>query len=112
MSKDDIKNLASSVHQKLLNKARETNRPFNEVLQYYAIERFLYRLSRSRVANQFVLKGALMFNTWHVVGFRPTRDIDFLGHTSNVVEQVVEVFREICEVNVEMDGIIFEIESV
>jgi hypothetical protein len=54
------KNLAASIRQRLLNKAHKTNRPYNEVLQYYAIERFLYRMSRSTFADKFILKGALM----------------------------------------------------
>ena len=58
-------NIAASIRQRLLNKARETDRPFNEVLQYFAIERFLYRLSQSDHADKFVLKGALMFTAWH-----------------------------------------------
>jgi hypothetical protein len=53
-------NLAASVHQRLLNHARATERPFNEVLQRFALERFLYRLGRSTYASRFVLKGALM----------------------------------------------------
>ena len=56
----DKKRKAASVHQKLLNKARESNRPFNELLQYYAMERFLYRVSRSEYVEQFILKGALL----------------------------------------------------
>ena len=36
------KNVAASVQQRLLNRARETTRPFNELLQYFAMERFLY----------------------------------------------------------------------
>jgi hypothetical protein len=55
------KNIAASVHQRLLNKARESSRPFNEILQYFAIERFIYRLCKSPYADRFVLKGALMF---------------------------------------------------
>ncbi len=43
----EIRNLAVSVHQQLLDKARETDRPFNELLQHFAIERFIYRLSKS-----------------------------------------------------------------
>jgi hypothetical protein len=31
----------------LLNKARQTHRPFDELLQYYAMERFFYRISNS-----------------------------------------------------------------
>jgi hypothetical protein len=56
-----IINMPASVHQRLLNKARQTKRPFNELLQYYAMERFLYRLSRSKHSKKFILKGALMF---------------------------------------------------
>ena len=42
------RNASASVRQRLLNKARADKRPFNELLQYYAMERFLYRLSCSR----------------------------------------------------------------
>ena len=41
-------NLAASVPQRLLNLARAWNRPFNELLQNFAIERFLYRFSLRR----------------------------------------------------------------
>lgn len=64
MNQKRVTNIAASIREKLLNKARETDRPFNEVLQYYAIERFLYRLSVSPFADKFVLKGALMFSVW------------------------------------------------
>ena len=56
------KNMAASVHQRLLNKARETSHPFNEILQHFAIERFIYRLSKSPHADRFVLKVDLMFS--------------------------------------------------
>ncbi len=39
----NIKNMAASVHQRLLNKAKESARPFNELMQHFAIERFIYR---------------------------------------------------------------------
>jgi len=109
---NEHKNLAASVHQKLLDKAKETNRPFNELLQYFAVERFLYRLSRSAYDQYFLLKGALMFKAWGVPGFRPTRDIDLLGRSSNEVERVTEAFRQICGTEVEADGLVFDIESV
>ena len=59
MNREVLKNVSASVHQRLLNKARESSRTFNELLQHYAIERFLYRLSMSSCADQFFLKGAL-----------------------------------------------------
>lgn len=46
-------NIAASVRQRLLNKARKDQRPFAELLQYFAMERFLYRLSQSPHADKF-----------------------------------------------------------
>jgi len=45
-----------------MNSAKASGRPFQEVLQYFAMERFLYRLSLSPHAERFILKGALLFN--------------------------------------------------
>ena len=61
MSNKLSKNMSASVHQRLLNKARNLGKPFNELLQYFVIERFLYRLSSSEHAGNFILKGGLMF---------------------------------------------------
>ena len=82
------RNIPASVRQRLLNRARNDRRPFSELLQYYAMERFLYRLSQSTHANRFILKGALMLRVWRSPELRPTMDIDMLGKTSN--EEVVE----------------------
>ena len=75
-----IKNITASIRAQLQNIAKETGRSFSEVLQYYGIERFLYRFSCSKYADQFVLKGALMFTVWQVPERRTTLDIDFLAH--------------------------------
>lgn len=101
-------NVAASVRQRLLNKARETDRPFSELLQYFAMERFLYRLSKSVHADKFVLKGALMFTAWHAPVTRPTVDIDLLGITDNSVEAIVTVVKDICRQEVEPDGLVFD----
>jgi len=106
------KNIAASVRQRLLDKARETRRPFNELLQYFAMERFLYRLSRSPHANNFVLKGALMLTVWEAPLTRPTLDIDFLGQIENSIENITKVTREICQQEVEPDGIVFDVTNI
>ena len=106
------KSLPASVRQRLANRARETGKPFQEVLQYFAMERFLYRLAQSRHAEQFVLKGALMFTAWGAPATRPTKDIDLLARMDNSVEAVVGVIREVCGQNVEPDGLNFELASV
>ena len=57
------RNVAASVRAKLLNKARAEKRDFTLVLTRYALERLLYRLSISRHAEHFLLKGALLFDS-------------------------------------------------
>lgn len=107
-----IQNTAASVHQRLLNKARETARPFNELLQHFAIERFVYRLSRSPHADRFILKGALMFSVWIGPGSRPTMDIDLLGKIDNSPEMIVTAMKDVCQMEVEPDGMVFHSETV
>jgi len=106
------RNVTASVHQRLLNHARAEGRPFNEVLQYFALERFLYRLGRSPYRRQFVLKGALMFTAWQSPFSRPTRDIDLLGYLDNSVERAVSAIQAVCQEPVPGDGLRFDAESV
>lgn len=103
-----VKDLPASVRQRLQNHARAAGRPFQEVLEYYAMERFLYRLARSPHAARFVLKGALLFRTWDGSASRPTRDIDLLGRLENSVDAVVTIFREVCGLAVEPDGMAYD----
>jgi predicted nucleotidyltransferase component of viral defense system len=102
MTKRQYKNIGASIRQRLLSKARETGRSFSELLQYFAMERFLYRLSKSSYADNFILKGALMLTVWKAPLTRPTMDIDFLGRIENSVETLVKVTREICQQEVEL----------
>lgn len=111
MKKPASKNVAASVHQRLLNVARETGRPFNEVLQYFAMERLLYRLSCSGHKDSFVLKGALLFRVWDVPDSRATRDIDFLAFLDNSPENLAAIFREVCTI-AGNDGSVFDPDSV
>ena len=60
MNSNAVKDIPASIRARLYNKSKELNKPFLEILQYYAMERFLYLLSISEFANQFYLKGALM----------------------------------------------------
>jgi predicted nucleotidyltransferase component of viral defense system len=107
-----IKNIAASIHQRLLNEARTSGRPFNELLQHYAMERFLYRLSLSEYSDNFVLKGALMFIAWNAPIWRPTRDIDLLGFVDNRIENIISVTKAICLQSVQEDGLVFNPNTV
>jgi hypothetical protein len=108
VNESDSKNLPASIQARLMNQALKNSRGFNELLQYYAIERFLYRLGRSHYANQFILKGALLFRLWGLQVSRPTRDIDLLGQTGNDLLDLVAIIREICELDFQEDGVRFD----
>jgi len=105
-------NIAASVRARLANKARESQRPFQEVLQYYGLERFLYRFSRTEHCDRFLLKGALMLRVWEAPESRPTRDIDLLGYIDNDVERLEAIVRQVCEVAVTDDGLRFDATTV
>jgi len=105
-------NIPASVRQRLLNRAKSDRRPFNELLQYFAMERFLYRLSQSSHADRFILKGGLMLRVWRSPELRPTMDIDMLGRTSNEEVDIVAQIREILSVDVKADGLAFNRDSI
>ena len=107
-----VPDIAASVRQRLLNKARASGRPFSELLQYFAMERFLYRLSKSAHADKFVLKGALMFTVWHAPETRPTMDIDLLGITDNSIDAIAVIAQAVCQQDVEADGLVFDPGSI
>lgn len=109
MSKRD---LSASVRQRLLNQAHAQKRPFQELLQYYAMERFLYRLAQSSHANKFILKEALLLTAWQAPLSRSTMDIDLLGRTSNKLEHIASIVSELCAMESEPDGVMFDATSV
>jgi len=106
------KDIAASVRQRLLNRARAEVRDFQSLLTSYAMERFLRRLSASVYSERFVLKGALMLRIWQCPASRPTVDADFLGHVANDVEAIARIVREICQTEVEEDGMRYDVETL
>jgi predicted nucleotidyltransferase component of viral defense system len=107
-----VSDLGASVRQRLLNRSRAQQRPFQELLQYFAMERFLYRLSKSAFSDRFVLKGALLLTAWRAPLSRPTMDIDLAGRTSHEPEHIAELMRAVCATAAEPDGIEFVPASV
>lgn len=106
-----VRNIGASIRDRLLNKARSEKLDYNLLLTQYALERMLYRLSISGQRDQFLLKGALLFDLWFDVPHRPTHDADFLGFGSAEISHVEALFRDICRIEVE-DGIVFQPDSV
>ena len=75
----------------------------------YAVERLLYRISRSSQSDRFVLKGAMLFRAWTGSLHRPTQDVDLLGYGDPEPERIAETFAVILrEVTDESDGLVFD----
>lgn len=105
-------NLPASIHQRLLNIAKKENRPLNELLQYYAIERFLFRLGSLPLRENFILKGGQMLKAWTQQTLtRPTMDIDLLGRVNNEPKNLEEIVRQCCQVEIE-DGVVFNPQTI
>jgi len=104
-------NIAASVRQRLLNHAKAKNRPFDETLRAYAMERLLFRLGQSRHNDRFVLKGALMLVVWDAPLRRSTMDIDLLGSAPHAPAAMEKTIRNICAMPSD-DGLIFDLESI
>jgi hypothetical protein len=112
VTKPSPSNLAASAKQRLLNRARSSNEDFNLLLTKYALERVLYRISKSAYRDLFILKGALLFDLWTDRANRATRYADFLSFGANSPQRYAGIFREICLLPVEEDGLRFDPETV
>ena len=112
MTREATKNLPASIRARLLSLAQSRDEDYQRVLGRFAIERFLYRLGRSKHRDRFALKGATLFTLWTGQTHRPTKDLDLLGRglSSNITE-VEAMIREICHIQQD-DGIVFDAESV
>ncbi|MGA3145533.1 MAG: nucleotidyl transferase AbiEii/AbiGii toxin family protein [Verrucomicrobiota bacterium] len=107
-----MKNPAASVHARLAQRRTKTGEDYNVLLVRFTLERLLYRLSISKHREQFVLKGAMLFALWEPEMHRATRDLDLLGFGRSTPERLADIFRELCNLEVEADGVDFDPRSV
>lgn len=113
MTARTIKNVASSVRQRLLNVAHARGDDFNLLLSRYVHERLLYRLDQSSESDHFVVKGATLFTLWSELPHRATRDLDLLGFGAPDIARLELLFRELSAVVVDPDdGVAFDANSV
>jgi predicted nucleotidyltransferase component of viral defense system len=106
------KNVVASVLARLRKTATSSGSPFQQVLQQYAIERFLYRLSKTQHAQSVVLKGALLLNTIGIPRARPTMDIDMLRTGKADRATLISLVKDCATLDVEADGLTFIHDSV
>ena len=112
MNGKEVKNVVASVLARLRNSSKATGAPFQQILQQYAMERFLYRLSKSKHAQSVILKGALLLKTVGIPSARPTLDIDMLRRGQADQATLVALIKDCATLQVEADGIDFLADSV
>ncbi len=112
MTKKPLRNLNASIRARLLNRAKARREDFNLVLERFFLERLLYRLSKSPHREDFILKGAMLFQAWTNSPYRATRDVDFLGIGRPDLARIKGMFAEICRTNVDADGVSFLPETI
>jgi len=113
MSKKEPVNFNHSIHSRLRNWSRENKLDHNFVMNRYACERLLYRLSISKYADQFILKGAMLFSIWFSESFRPTKDIDLLGFGEDSEERLKGIFQHVCLIKPKKpDGLTFDARKI
>lgn len=105
-------NYGKSIKSRLLNLAHEENMEYMKILVRYLHERLLYRISVSRYNMNFFLKGGSLLFAYNRFKARPTIDIDLLGdRISNNAIYLKSVFTEICSIDCENDGVIFDVQT-
>lgn len=104
---------AMSVKDKLKNQAKEDGRTMQDELVTYGLERAIYRLSISKYAEQFTLKGGIFLYALFDGNFaRATMDIDLLAHhLSNNAEHIKKVFHNIFSIECD-DALRFDLNSL
>ncbi len=114
MTGREVTNIAASIQARLKNKAKAENRRFDELIHFYAMERFLARFAASHYADKLVLKGALRLVAASAKRSRPTKDIDMLGiGIDNDIDVVVDMVREVCDLTMMPDdGMRFDTRKV
>ena len=104
---------ADSVKSRLKNFAIKNGCTFQEALTYYGLERTIYRISVSKYAEHFVLKGGIFLYAIFDRNYeRATTDVDLLArYISNSGEEMKNIFRDILSLNCD-DALIYDIDSV
>ena len=106
------RNKGRSIHQRVGNRGRERGLARDDTFTAYVMDRLLYRLGRSRHADEFFLKGGLLVANLVGAPHRFTRDIDVLRrHGRPSPDEVRGMFREVVAVAVG-DGVAFAADGV
>lgn len=108
-----ITDYGKSMQKKVLNLSRDRGISNEKMLIKYILDRLLYRISISEYLDNFILKGSSLAYVFLQEYSRVTRDIDLLAQNiSNDCETIKKVFKKICSLTCEVDGLLFDLDSI
>lgn len=91
-----MSDIGASILAKLKNKAKDSGVSYQQCLQLFFQEEFLRKLSKSKYADNFVLKGGLFIYTLSNFESRATIDVDFLlRRQPSSLDNVEDMMQEI-----------------
>lgn len=104
------RNVGASVRTRLLTLSQSRGMIYNQALVRYALEGLLLRLSLSRHADRFILKGAMLYVLWQPDNPpRATQDLDLLCFGPPEPAVCRELFEEISQFQLDdPDGLRFD----
>jgi len=107
------KQSCASVKTRLMNRAKATGKTMQELLVIYGLERTIYRLSVSKYADNFTLKGGIFLYALFEGNYaRATVDIDLLAQKiENDIGKMKQVFIEIFSIETS-DPLQFDFDSL
>jgi hypothetical protein len=112
MTRPPLKDVGASVRKRLTDTARQRDENAQLLMLRFAIERLIFRLSQSVYRDQFILKGAMLFSLWAPVPYRSTGDLDLLGQGDPTPARIAAIFKTLCGLTVQDDGVVYDGESV
>lgn len=102
----------SSIKSKIIKKLNLDKQYTHYAILRYLFERFMYRMTRSRYKDNFILRGSNLLYIFRNDA-RLTKDIDYMGVSiSNDPEYLKSVFAEICKIECLEDKVQFNPDTI
>lgn len=105
--------LSDSLKKRIVNVTNAKKLDVQRNILRYLMERFLYRLSKSKYIDNFVVRGSLLMYIMEPFKSRHTKDIDYMGlHISNDFQNIENIIKDICKIQCPEDCVVFDIDSI
>ena len=107
-----MKNNITSIKARLKDISRTWNKSHQLTLTRYFQERLLFRLSKSKYKEHFLLKGGVLIYALQGEASRPTLDLDLLARKISAEEgEIKNIFQDICSIE-HTDGVLFKPDGI